>query len=55
LNHSEEKKANVSSYRVLTPQGIVILLVAKKRIKKGEELTYCYNRNEDSYETEGFQ
>jgi hypothetical protein len=46
LNHSKEEEANVISYRVLTSEGVVILLIAKKAIKKGEELTYCYNRNE---------
>lgn len=35
LNHSKEESANVVSYRVLTSEGVVILLIAKKAIKKG--------------------
>ena len=36
FNHSPEKQANLRSCRLLTPDGIVIALIAKKYIYAGE-------------------
>ena len=55
VNHGNKKHVNLKTARVLTPGGVVILLITSREVKQGEQLFYCYNGSEKNYETSKFQ
>jgi SET domain-containing protein len=57
MNHSSQKsnKVNVSTMIALCQNGPIILMLANRKIKKGEETLYNYNGVLDSYDTEAYE
>lgn len=57
MNHSshKNKKVNVSTMIALCQNGPIILMLANRKIKKGEEALYNYNGILDSYNTEKYE